>query len=143
MPWEALGSALEHARQRHVDALGARGRLRCSPGAILVLFWMPREGYRTHLGSISESMFGLFLWERSWSSLGGCLVGSRNSDAMRFIMVDTSWCQNLDRHSPKALSLFWFDHTWRVSLSCNLHDGSLVIIIIIINNKVTVTGLPG
>ena len=49
-------------------------------------------------------------------------------------MLDSTRCPNLDEHSPKGLSLLWLGNAWTISLSCNLHDGALVIIITTIIN---------
>ena len=65
-------------------------------------------------------------------TLGGCSGVARDSDAMRIIMLDTFRWSCLDLHYPERLRPLWWDIAWRVSLSCNLHEGTLVIIIIII-----------
>ena len=65
-------------------------------------------------------------------SLGSCQEIARHSDAKWPLRLDILGCQRSDRHDPTSLSPLWWDFAWRDSLSCNLHDGTLVTIIAII-----------
>ena len=56
-------------------------------------------------------------------------------------MIDATRCPNLDGHSPRCLSLLWLGNTCRNSLSCNLHDGTLVIIVMVIVIVIVITSV--
>ena len=76
--------------------------------------------------------FWKFPGARFIKSLGSCQEIARHSDAKWLLRLDILGCQRSDRHDSTSLSPLWWDFAWRESLSCNLHDGTLVIIIIII-----------
>ena len=89
---------------------------------------MPRYKTRDHTRLREASRDNML--DLSWSSLGSCLEVAGVSDAVWLHVLKFSRCPNQDGHRPHDLTTFWLDKTWRVSLSCNLHDGTLVYIYI-------------